>query len=38
MSGRLGSTDYVNTIVIAHPVELKPVDIRVIKFGNLTPP
>jgi hypothetical protein len=36
MSGRLGSTDYVNTIVIAHPGELKPVDIRAIKVGNPT--
>ena len=37
MSGRLGSTDFVNTIVIAHPGELKPVDIRAIKVSNPNP-
>jgi hypothetical protein len=36
MAGRLGSTDFVNTIVIAHPSNLKPADTRAIKVGNLT--
>jgi len=31
MAGRLGSTDLVNTIVIAHPAPLKPAQIRAIK-------
>jgi len=31
MAGRLGSTDSVNTIVIAHPGGLKPAQIRAIK-------
>ncbi|KAI0283913.1 dienelactone hydrolase endo-1-3,1,4-beta-D-glucanase [Russula aff. rugulosa BPL654] len=31
IAGRLGSTDLVNTIVIAHPSNLKPAQIRAIK-------
>ena len=31
MAGRLGSTDLVNTIVIAHPAPLKHAQIRAIK-------
>ncbi len=33
MAGRLGSTDLVNTIVIAHPSNLKPDQIRAIKVN-----
>ncbi len=33
MAGRLGSTDLVNTIVIAHPSNLKPAQIRAIKVN-----
>ena len=33
MAGRLGSTDSVDTIVIAHPSSLKPAQIRAIKVG-----
>jgi hypothetical protein len=33
MAGRLGSTDSVNTIVIAHPSFLTPAQIRAIKVG-----
>jgi hypothetical protein len=35
MAGRLGSTDLVNTIVVAHPSGLTPGQIRAIKV-NLT--
>ena len=34
MAARLGSTELVDTIVIAHPTNLKSVDIRAIKVGN----
>ncbi|KAF8478074.1 dienelactone hydrolase endo-1-3,1,4-beta-D-glucanase [Russula ochroleuca] len=34
MAGRLGSTDFVNTIVIAHPSNLKPADTRAIKVPS----
>jgi hypothetical protein len=33
IAGRLGSTDLVNTIVIAHPSNLKPAQIRAIKVN-----
>jgi hypothetical protein len=33
MAGRLGSTDLVNTIVIAHPSNLKADQIRAIKVN-----
>ena len=33
MAGRLGSSDLVNTIVIAHPANLKPAQIRAIKVN-----
>jgi Dienelactone hydrolase family len=33
IAGRLGSTDFVNTIVIAHPSNLKPSQIRAIKVN-----
>lgn len=36
MAGRLGSTEFVNTIVIAHPSNLNPAQIRAIKV-NLPP-
>jgi hypothetical protein len=36
MAGRLGSTDSVNTIVIAHPSGLTPAQVRAIKVGNST--
>ena len=37
LAGRLGgSTDYVNTVVLAHPSNLKPRDIRALKVGNRT--
>jgi hypothetical protein len=35
MTGRLGSTDFVNTVVIAHPSNLTQGQIRAIKV-NLT--
>jgi carboxymethylenebutenolidase len=38
MAGRLGSTDLVNTIVIAHPNSLAPAQIRAIKVRNSTVP
>jgi len=34
IAGRLGSTDFVNTIVIAHPSNLKPAQIRAIKVPS----
>jgi len=34
ISGRLGSTDLVNTIVVAHPSNLKPAHIRAIKVPS----
>jgi len=34
LAGRLGSTDSVNTIVIAHPSNLKPAHIRAIKVPS----
>ena len=34
MAGRLGSTDLVNTIVIAHPNNLPPAQVRAIKVRN----
>jgi dienelactone hydrolase len=33
IAGRLGSTDFVNTIMIAHPSNLKPAQIRAIKVN-----
>jgi dienelactone hydrolase len=33
IAGRLGSTDLVNTVVIAHPSNLKPAQIRAIKVN-----
>ena len=35
MAGRLGSSDLVNTIVIAHPATLKPAQIQAIKVNLL---
>ncbi len=35
MAIRLGSTDSVNTIVIAHPASLKPAQIRAVKVTDL---
>jgi hypothetical protein len=35
MAGRLGSTGLVNTIVIAHPGNLKPAQIRAIRVTDL---
>jgi dienelactone hydrolase len=34
IAGRLGSTDLVNTVVIAHPSNLKPAQIRAIKVPS----
>ncbi|KAN0123351.1 dienelactone hydrolase endo-1-3,1,4-beta-D-glucanase [Russula decolorans] len=34
IAGRLGSSDFVNTIVIAHPSNLKPAQIRAIKVPS----
>ncbi len=31
MAARLGSTDFVNTVVIAHPANIKSAEIRAIK-------
>ena len=36
MAGRLGSTDYVNTVVLAHPSNVKPADVRALKVRNPT--
>ncbi len=35
MAGRLGSTDSVNTVVIAHPSNLKQAQIRALKVSYL---
>ena len=35
MAARLGSTDSVNTIVVAHPGGLKPAQIRAIKVSGI---
>jgi hypothetical protein len=35
MAGRLGSTGLVNTIVIAHPSNLKPAQVRAIQVTDL---
>jgi dienelactone hydrolase len=34
MAGRLGSTDYVNTVVLAHPSNVKPADVRALKVPS----